>query len=563
METVKQIIDTVYKYIWEFPEAMPYFVILLLGTGIFLTVRMRFIQLRRVSHSLAVIAGHYDDPEDEGEINHFQALSAALSATIGIGNIAGVATAIHYGGPGALFWMWLTAILGTASKFVECTLSVHYRKINKEGVVSGGPMYYIERGLGSKWKFLAIFFAACAVISSFGSGNSVQAFTVADSFRSDFGIPTWITGSVMAILIGMVIIGGIKRIGKVASRLVPFMATLYFVGAFTILLLNVKQVPQAFATIFHDAFSPRAGAGGFLGSTFMFTLIWGVKRGIFSNEAGQGSAPIAFAAAKTREPVREGLVAMIGPYIDTIIICTLTGLVIITVGVWKDKRIESVPFIQQSEINVIAGDGEIHRTGRIDREDIFTGTFPVRDGKAGGVAFAKNNSYVDNPVIKREEKLFSGTCTVSRGDGFVFRNEQNRIIDSGEIELKGDILQNGSPLTAWAFERGLSPIAGSYGNLIVTVAVFLFAISTAISWSYYGDRSVEYLFGSSAIMPYRIVFCVVHFLGAVFSLEIVWGFGDTALGLMAIPNLIAIFALSGVVKKLAGEYFGRKQKRYK
>jgi AGCS family alanine or glycine:cation symporter len=563
METVKQVIDTVYKYIWEFPEAMPYFVVLLLGTGIFLTIRTRFIQVRKIPHSLSVIAGHYDNPEDQGEINHFQALSAALSATIGIGNIAGVATAIHYGGPGALFWMWLTAILGTASKFVECTLSMHYRKVNQEGVVSGGPMYYIERGLGSRWKFLAVMFAACAVISSFGSGNSVQAFTVADSFRSDFGIPTWITGSFMATLIGMVIIGGIKRIGKVASRLVPFMAVLYFVGAVTILLFNAKHLPDAFITIFHDAFSPRAEAGGFLGSTFMFTLIWGVKRGIFSNEAGQGSAPIAHAAAKTKEPAREGLVAMLGPYIDTIIICTLTGLVIITVGVWKEKRIESIPFISQSEITVMTDDADIHRTGKIEAEDIFTGTFNIKNGKCEGVSFSKNNSYVDDPVIIRDEKLFSGRCMVAEKGAITFKDQHNKIVDCDQIELKGSMLQNGSPLTAWAFQRGLSPMVGEYGNLIVTVAVFLFAISTAISWSYYGDRSIEYLFGSGAIMPYRIVFCLVHFLGAVFSLELVWGFGDTALGLMAIPNLIAIFALSGVVRKLAKDYFSRSHKRYK
>ena len=225
MDAVKTAIDFVYKYIWEFPEAMPYFVVLLLGTGIFLTIRMRFIQLRKVAHSIAVIAGHYDDPKDTGEINQFQALTSALSATIGIGNIAGVATAIHYGGPGALFWMWVTAIFGTTSKFVECTLSTHFRRVNEEGVVSGGPMYYIEKGLGNRWKFLAVMFAACAVISSFGSGNSVQAFTVADSFRSDFGIPTWVTGAVMAILVALVIIGGIKRIGMVTSRLVPFMAS--------------------------------------------------------------------------------------------------------------------------------------------------------------------------------------------------------------------------------------------------------------------------------------------------------------------------------------------------
>lgn len=562
MDAVKNVIDFVYEYIWDFPKALPYFIVLLLGTGIFLTIRMRFIQIRKIRHSLAVIAGYYDNPKDAGEINHFQALSAALSATIGIGNIAGVATAIHYGGPGALFWMWVTAIFGTTSKFVECTLSMHFRRVNPDGVVSGGPMYYIEKGLGHKWKFLAVMFAACTIISSFGSGNSVQAFTVADSFRSDFGVPTWITGAVMAFIVGLVIIGGIKRIGMVASRLVPFMSGIYFLGAITVLLLHARLVPDAFSNIIYDAFHPKAQIGGFLGSTFIFTLLWGVKRGIFSNEAGQGSAPIAHAAAKTQEPVREGVVAMIGPYIDTLLICTLTGLVIVTVGVWKEKKIEAIDFTTKSEISVLHESGRIHKNGDIKAEDEFRGTFIVRDGQAGHVIFAKNSSTVDGAVLLRSENPFEGTATVDAEGAVVFRDEAGDEIPGDEIQLEGAILQNGSPLTAWAFQRGLSPL-GNWGNYIVTIAVFLFAISTAISWSYYGDRSIEYLFGPGAIIPYRILFCIIHFLGAVFSLEIVWGFGDTALGLMAIPNLIAIIALSGVTRKLALDYFSRPHTRYK
>ncbi len=562
MEMVKSAIDFVYGYIWEFPKQMPYFVVLLLGTGIFLSIRMRFIQLRKIRHSLAVIAGYYDNPKDAGEINHFQALTSALSATIGIGNLAGVATAIHYGGPGALFWMWVTAIFGTTSKFVECTLSMHFRQVNEEGIVSGGPMYYIEKGLGSKWKFLAVMFAACTVISSFGSGNSVQAFTVADSFRSDFGIPTWITGTVMATLVALVIIGGIKRIGMVTSRLVPFMAIVYFIGAITVLLINAPLVPEAFAAIFRDAFHPRAGVGGFFGSTFMFTLIWGVKRGIFSNEAGQGSAPIAHAAAKTGEPVREGIVAMVGPYIDTLLICTLTGLVIVTVGVWKDKKLEGMPFTEISNISIIRGDGTILPNGVIEDEFLFTGGLDVSNGRVDGIQFAKNSSTVDDPELQHEGRAFTGIAFVSEDGSVRFEDAVGSEIPAEEITLVGHIMQNGSPLTAWAFQRGLSPL-GNWGNYIVTIAVFLFAISTAISWSYYGDRSIEYLFGSGAILPYRIVFCIIHFLGAIFSLEIVWGFGDTALGLMAIPNLIAILALSGVTRRLTVNYFSRRHKRYK
>ncbi len=513
-------------------------------------------------HSLAVVAGYYDNPSDSGEINHFQALSAALSATIGIGNIAGVATAIHYGGPGALFWMWVTAIFGTTSKFVECTLSTHFRNVHPDGAVSGGPMYYIEKGMGSRWKFLAVMFAICAVISSFGSGNSVQAFTVADSFRSDFGIPTWITGLVMASLVGLVIIGGIKRIGMVASRLVPFMSIIYFLGAVTVLLLKAKFLPEAFTTIIHDAFTPKAGIGGFVGSTFTFTLIWGVKRGLFSNEAGQGSAPIAHAAARTSEPVREGVVAMLGPYIDTLLICTLTGLVIITAGVWHEKKLEGIKFDSKSEITILRHDGSVGVNGDIMEEDEFHGSFTVSSGNANGVIFVKNDATVDHFQLSRDGTPFHGTAVVDEEGSVRFTDMSGEEVEGGEIVLTGKILQNGSPLTAWAFKRGLAPI-GNWGNYIVTIAVFLFAISTAISWSYYGDRSIEYLVGESAILPYRVAFCIVHFLGAIFSLEIVWGFGDTALGLMTIPNLIALFALSGVAGKLSKDYFSRSHTRYK
>ena len=561
-DAIKQVIDSAYKYIWEWPEALPYFIVLLLGTGIFLTTRLRIIQLRKISHSLAIIAGYYDNPKDKGEISHFQALTSALSATIGIGNISGVATAIHYGGPGALFWMWVTAILGCASKYAECTLSSHYREIHEDETVSGGPMYYIEKGMGKNWKWLAIIFAACAVISSFGSGNAVQAFTVADSFRSDFGIPTWITGAVSASLVAMVIIGGIKRIGRVTSRLVPFMSIIYFIGAITVLFLHAPRIPAAFVTIFSDAFTAKAGVGGFFGSTFMFMMVWGVKRGIFSNEAGQGSAPIAHAAAKTDEPVREGLVAMMGPYIDTLLICTLTGLVIVTVGVWHGKKIEAVPFTRQSNIEILVSSAEIGVNGHVEDLDRMTGTFTISRGEAAGVTFVRNASFVDDAVIMLGGEPFNGTCDVDESGAAMFKDRFGSAVPSTDIRLAGGMLQNGSPLTAWAFQTGLAPIT-SGGNYIVTIAVFLFAISTAISWSYYGDRSIEYLFGRTYIIPYRIVFCIVHFLATILSLEIVWGFGDTALGMMAIPNLIALFALSGVVRRLTTDYFSRPHKRYK
>ena len=562
METFKHIIDDVQSIVWSWPPQLPFLVVLLVGTGIYLTIRLRFIQIRKFRHSLEVIAGHYDDPEDEGDISHFQALSAALSATVGIGNIAGVATAIHYGGPGALFWMWVTAVFGMCTKYVECALSHYYRILHPDGSASGGPMYYIEKGLGERWKWLGVVFAALAVICSFGTGNAIQSFTVADSFRADLGIPPWITGLITSSLVALVILGGIKRIGQVACRLAPAMAITYVAGGLLVLVLNYDQIPATFALIFEQAFTPTAGIGGFAGSTFMWTLIWGVKRGLFSNEAGQGSAPIAHAAAKTKESVREGTVAMIGPFIDTITICTITGLVICIMGTWHEKKMEKLPFEAKSNISVIEDTGAIQVNGDIDDDDVFEGSFDVMGGQADGVLFVRRNGTVEKSVVLYDDEPFTGTFDVSdEGSVTGITDSRGRSLDVADVHIKGRMLQHGSPLTAWSFQRGLRPILGGYGNLLVTIAVFLFAISTAISWSYYGDRSAQYLFGPRAVLPYKFVYVVMHFLGAIFSLEVVWGFGDTALGLMSIPNLIAIIALCGVVVKLSREYFSREHAR--
>lgn len=457
MDFLSDILNNINSYVWGFPEIFPFIIILLLGTGVFISFRMGWVQLRRVKHAIDITRGKYDDPSHEGDISHFRALSAALSATIGIGNIAGVATAIHYGGPGALFWMWLTGILGTSLKYAECTLSMKFRKINPDGSASGGPMYYIEKGLG--WKWLAVLFAAAASICALGTGNSVQAFTVADQLRSDFSIPVWLTGAIIAFLVGSVIIGGIKRIGRVTAILSPLMTVIYVAGSMTILILNIDKVPGAFTTIIDSAFTPPGAIGGFAGSTFMYTLIWGIKRGLFSNEAGQGSAPIAHAAARTDEPVREGTVAMMGPYIDTLTICTLTGLSIVVTDAW------------------------------------------------------------------------------------------NVIVDGAQL--------NGSPMTTYAFSHGIA-FLGGYGGYIVTAAVLLFATSTMITWSYYGDRSMQYLFGNSVVRPYRYLFCIMIFVGAVTKLEVIWTFGDIALGIMTIPNLIALIALSGVTVRMTRKYYSRK-----
>ncbi len=328
MEGLIPFLDKVDSYIWG-----PPLIIFLLGTGIFLTLRYRFLQIRKFHHGIDLISGRYEDPKDEGEITHFQALSAALSATIGTGNIAGVATAIASGGPGAVFWMWVTGALGMINKYNSALLGLNFRKIHPDGTASGGPMYYLEKGL--KTKFLGVLFAFFAAIASFGIGDMVQANSVAKPLEENLGIPSYVTGLIVALFVGLVIIGGIKRIGKVASRIVPFMCIVYILGALLILFIHMDKVPSAFSLIIKHAFTPVSAAGGFLGATVAQTLRFGVARGLFSNEAGLGSASIAHSAAKTREPVREGLVAMIGPFVDTLVICSMTALVIITTGAWR------------------------------------------------------------------------------------------------------------------------------------------------------------------------------------------------------------------------------------
>jgi len=458
MDSINQFLfhwaDFLSGIVWGVP-----FLVLLVGTGVLLSFLLRFVQIRKLKHSFQVISGKYDDPNDPGDVNHFQALSAALSATIGIGNIAGVATAIHFGGPGALFWMWVTAFFGMATKGVECYLAHRFRVVHEDGTVSGGPMYYITHGLGSKFKWLGIAFAFLAAVASLGSADMVQANTVAQVFQGDLSIPTWVTGLVMSILVALVIVGGIRRIGHVASALVPAMCAIYLSAGLVVLFLHLDQIGPALGTILTQAFTPAGATGGFLGSTFLATLTWGMKRGLFSNEAGQGSAPIAHAAARTRFSVREGVVAMAGPFIDTIVVCSITGLVIVVTGAWRNA---------------------------ID------------------------------PV-------------------------------SGQ-------LLNGAALTSWAFEEGLSPLFTG-GHYVVTLAVPLFAFSTAIAWSYYGDRCTEFLFGHRAIHVYRVIFVCFHFIGSVFALRLVWTMADVSNGLMAAPNLIALIGLAGLAKREWEAYF--------
>jgi AGCS family alanine or glycine:cation symporter len=516
-------------------------------------LRLGFVQIRGFRHAIRITRGLYDDPNDEGDLNHFQALTTALSATVGIGNIAGVAIAIRMGGPGALFWMWLSAFFGMALKYTECTLAVQYRKVNPDGSVSGGPMYYIERGLGKNWKWMAMLFAVFAVLSSFGGGCMNQSNTLADQIRSEFGIPTVISGLVFASLVALVIIGGIRRIGRVTSILAPSMAILYVSGAMIILVLNAGDVPAGIALIFQQAFHPEPLVGGAVGSAYL-TMMWGIRRGLFSNEAGQGSAPFAHATAKTDIPVREGLVASLEPFIDTLVICTMTGLVIVTTGVYKDKvagpidfgSLEGVPVAAVTDSRLIE-----ERAARAAAGDVEVA---VVNGLASSVTFFEFDSVVENPeMTDGDGNRWNGRLRIA-ADGTV------SVVGDGEPpRVSGESLLTGAPLTARGFTHGL----GGAGGLIVTIGVILFAVSTGISWSYYGDRATEYLFGSGAIPIYRWIFIVVFFFGSILPLSSVWTYGDVALGLMSFPNLIAVFLLTGGVVVATRKYFAQEHKVYR
>ncbi|HEX2163002.1 MAG TPA: sodium:alanine symporter family protein [Thermoanaerobaculia bacterium] len=562
MNWFETVVRTLEHYVWSWGvpvggEMVPFLVIALLGTGVFLTLRLRFIQIRRLGHGFAVTSGKYDDPEEPGDVAHFQALTTALSATVGIGNIAGVAIAIHWGGPGALFWMWATAFLGMAVKFTEVTLAQHYRDVGRdvdprkwEGSVSGGPMYYMERGLGGMgWgrfaKWIAVFFAFALTVTSFLTGNAVQANTVADTILDEFGIAPWITGLTTSIVVGLVIIGGIRRIGKVTAVLAPLMAAIYVVGGLIILAMNAAEIPGTFGLIFREAFNPSAGVAGTGAGALIFTMMWGVRRGLFSNESGQGSAPIAHAAAKTDEPVSEGVVALLEPFIDTIVICTITGLVVIVSGAWSAR----VP----TAIELAGGDlSYLERTA----EDVSRRVEPPAEMRyvdgtllSPGPRVAWHEVAVEPLFVDPEHRTpFTGMIYPPRGeavgvDGTTYRT------------LYGDAVESGAPLTMIAFSRGMR---ADWARYIVVISVLLFAISTAISWSYYGDRCMYYVFGPKAVLPYKIVFVVMHFVGAVVTLATVWTIGDIALGLVTFPNLIALIVLSGQVKKWTDSYFERR-----
>ena len=443
MEALTSLLNTLSGFIWG-----PIMLALLLGVGIYLTLGLKLMPWRKIGYAFKLLLSGEAD-KDQGDISPFQALMTSLSATIGTGNIAGVATAIFLGGPGAIFWMWVTALFGMATKYGEAVLAVKYREVDSRGKRQGGPMYYIKNGLGDNWKWLGFLFALFGTIAAFGIGNMVQSNSVADALQSNFNIDPLITGIVLAILVGLVIIGGVTRIGDVAGKLVPAMAIAYIAGSLIVIFANFGEVGNAFSLIFSSAFSGTAATGGFAGAAVWAAIRFGVARGVFSNEAGLGSAPIAHAAAQTNDPVRQGMIAMLGTFIDTILICTMTALVILLTGAWT----------------------------------------------------------------------------------------------SGE---------NGASLSTLAYGQGITG-----GNYIVTLGLVIFAFTTLLGWSYYGERCAEYIFGTGVIIPYRIVWVLAVMTGALIKLNFVWLLADVMNGFMAIPNLIALAVLSPIVFKVTKDYLNK------
>lgn len=438
MELFIEWMGKVNSFVWG-----PPMLILLVGTGVFLTLRLQFATFKYLPYALSLAFSKDQDDKSEGDISHFQALMTALAATIGTGNIAGVATAVTLGGLGAVFWMWVTALVGLATKYAEAILAVKYRVVDEKGEMAGGPMYFLEKGLNMKW--LGMLFAFFGAAAGFGIGNMVQSNSVADALKTTFGISPLISGIALAILTGLVILGGIKSIGRVTGTLVPIMAVFYVLGGLVIIVMNLPALPSAFALIIKSAFGAQQVAGGFAGASVAQAIRFGVARGVFSNEAGLGSAPIAAAAAKTDHPARQALVSMTGTFLDTIIVCSITGLVLAITGTWESANPETL---------------------------------------------------------------------------------------------------TGAALTTEAFTRGLP---GSAGGFIVALGIILFAYSTILGWAYYGEKCAEYLLGIKAVLPYRILWVIFVAVGATMKLGFVWDLADTLNGLMAIPNLIGLLLLSGVV----------------
>ncbi|MFY0653016.1 MAG: sodium:alanine symporter family protein [Cyclobacteriaceae bacterium] len=527
----------------------------LLGTGLFFTIYLKFPQIRYFGFAVRVVKGKFDKKEDQGDTSHFQALTTALSGTVGTGNIAGVALAVHVGGPAALFWMLATAAVGMCTKFVEVTLSHKYREKAEDGTMAGGPMYFMKNKMNMGW--LAVIFAIATVLSSFGTGSLPQINSIANSMFSTFGIDHIVTGAVLALLLGFVIIGGIKRIAAVTEKLVPAMAVIYFIGAFAVILSNLGNIVPSFISIFADVFSGSAAAGGFLGSSIAFAFSKGVGRGLFSNEAGQGSAPIAHASAKAHEPVSEGMVAILEPFIDTIVICTITGLVLLSSGVWKQKHENKFQF---SDMSIVVGSDFSDKTNEgkkvlydhisgQNKLQVFSGQLEVDKGNiTNDVSIINARSLAEDVKVYYDERPFSGSFVVKNG-----------VPTTTDFIFRGKSLVHSAPLTAIAFTKGFF---GDYGKYIVSIGLLLFAFSTAISWSYYGDRAMTFLLGSKSVVYFRVVYVLGFFLAAFTDTTIIWTLSGITIAVMTLPNLFGLFYLHKDVKSTIDEYWQNFKKEW-
>ena len=533
-----------------------WFPYVLLGVGLFFTIYLKFPQIRFFKHAWQVVTGKFDKESDPGDTTHFRAFTTALSGTVGTGNISGVAFAIFLGGPAALFWMWVTAFLGMTTKFVEVTLSHKYRVKTEDGTMAGGPMYYMDRRLNMKW--LAVAFAIATVVSSFGTGNLPQSNGIAQSIEATFGFEPWMVGSVLGILLALVILGGIQRIAAFTARVVPVMAVIYLIGALAVIFANIENIGPSFAAVISDAFTGSAAAGGFLGASLTYAFNRGVNRGLFSNEAGQGSAPIAHAAAKTKEPASEGMVSLLEPFIDTIIICTITGLVILSSGVWNEKH-QNV--FDRSDMLFVEGKYEENKQADVEKLfsylneidltaiEPYNGTITVVNGTAisDGYTLLNSRSIAEDVTYSvGSEDLFTGTLTIEDGKPL----KQN-------LEVSGKSLVHSAALTTIAFTRGFF---GNFGQYIVSIGLMLFAFSTAIAWSYYGDRAMTYLLGPRSVMPYRVIYVAGFVWAAVSDTTLVWALSAVAIVIMTLPNLFGIVLLSKEMKETMNDYWSRTKK---
>lgn len=549
MKMLSDILVKIDDFVWG-----PVMLILLVGTGVFLTIRTQALCWRNLPYALrSVLSKEARQKKGEGDVSPFSALTTALAATIGTGNIVGVATAMVSGGPGALVWMWISAAFGLTSKFSECMLAIKYREVNEKGEMSGGPMYTMKKGFKNK-KFGAVLgwlFALFAVIASFGIGNLTQGNSISSALDTTFGVPVWVTGIVITVLALAIILGGIKSISKVSQVVVPLMAVFYVVAGLIIIIGNIRNVPAGVVMIFKMAFSEKAVGGGLCGSivaSMMQAIRFGVARGVFSNEAGMGSAAITAAAASTNDPVRQGYINMTGTFWDTIVVCTITGLCIASSGVLgsTDTSATGTYYYEAADealtFSLEGNDGKTSTT-RYTISDYQTTEdktqMVLADGSDTLTLTLEGNA---SPLGDTENKNLTGTWEDVSANEYVFE-------DDGKLEYRELVV--GSALTISAFET----ILGEPGGWLVCIAIALFAFSTILGWEYHGEKAFEYLFGTHRFnLIYRIVFSLMVFVGATTTLKIAWNFSDIANALMAIPNLICMLAMSGVIVEEVNRY---------